>query len=259
MAAEAQPATASPPYTVVLTSCGRFDLLAPTIASFLNHADAKPAEFIVIEDSGDARVRDALAPLEDALGGAFTVLINESQLGQMQAIDRAYAAVKTAHVFHCEDDWEFFRSGFIAESFRLLEALPRASMVGLRPRSEQNDLVKDSPMRSLSGPRLDYFELDPAKHPEYFSYSFNPGLRRMADARALSPFAPLGGEADVSYAFKKAGFHIANLEDPAVRHIGDGRHVVDPTAPDKPKTLLERLARSTRKRVKRVKRALRGD
>ncbi len=246
-------------YSVVLTSCARFDLLTPTLESFFAHVDEPPAAFILVEDSGDAAVRDALAPFRGALGREFTVLLNRPQLGQMRAIDRAYAEVATPYIFHCEDDWAFCRSGFIAESRAILEGRADVSMVGLRPREELNPLVRATPGETLEGDgRIAYFALDPRLHPEYFSYSFNPGLRRTKDARAIGPFAPLGHEADVSYAFKKAGFRIANLESPAVRHIGDARHVVDPTMPDKPKTLPERLARSARKRWKRLKRLISG-
>ncbi|HRO02923.1 MAG TPA: hypothetical protein PLS69_04895, partial [Terricaulis sp.] len=99
------------------------------------------------------------------------------------------------------------------------------------------------------------FTLDPALHPEYFSYSFNPGLRRLADIRALGSLAAIGHEPDVSYAFKQRGMRMANLQEPAVRHIGDGRHVHDPTQPKKAKTPWAKLKRSFEKRVKRWKRA----
>lgn len=251
------------PYSVVLTSCGRFDLLAATVASFLEHMDEAPEAFIVAEDSGDEAAAAALKPLEARLGKPFTVLLNRPQLGQMGSIDKAYAAVTTPLVFHCEDDWAFMRSGFIAESRRILAARAEVSMVGLRPRQELNPRVRDSAPLALEdgapGGPLAYFELDPSLHPEYFSYSFNPGLRRMSDARAIGPFAPIGREEDVSYAFKKRGFRIANLEAPAVRHIGDGRHVEDPTSRPKPRNLYERLRRSAVKRVKRLTRKLGGD
>ena len=259
---DAAAAVLDAPYSVVLTSCGRFDLLAETVASFLNHMDEAPEAFIVAEDTGDAAAAEALKPLEPALGKPFTVLLNRPQLGQMRSIDKAYGEVTTPLVFHCEDDWEFFRTGFIAESRRILAARPEISMVGLRPRLELNPRVRDSAPLTLEdgrpGGAVPYFELDPSLHPEYFSYSFNPGLRRMSDARAIGPFAPIGREEDVSYAFKKQGFRIANLEAPAVRHLGDGRHVLDPTSKPKPRNFLERLQRSANKRLKRIRRKLGG-
>ncbi len=237
-------------YSVVVTSCGRFDLLRHTLQSLKDNLDQPPDAWIIIEDSGDERVRDVTTEL----GLDAEIILNRPQLGQMKSIDKAYGAVKTPYVFHCEDDWEFFRGGFIGQSFAILEARADVSIVCLRPRSEQNKLVRNAPSETIAGVRM--FTLDPSLHPEYFSYAFNPGLRRMADYHAIGPFAPLGHEEDVSYHFKRAGFRLANLEDAAVRHIGDDRHVLDPTQPKRAKTAWARLKRSINKRIKRLRRAL---
>ena len=236
-----------------MTSCGRFDLLDRTLRSFFEFADRRPAEIVVIEDSGDESVRAVVA----AVAPEAAVIVNRPQLGQMRSIDKAYAAAAAPYVFHCEDDWLFVRSGFIAESFAILDAFPDVSMVGLRPRAELNPLIRDMPAERLGD--IAFFRLDPARHPEYFSYSFNPGLRRMADYRRFAPMAGIGREEDISYVFKKAGFRIANLEVPAVRHIGDERHVDDPTSPRKARSLPRKLMRSVRKRIKRLRRAFGGD
>ena len=233
-------------YTLIVTSCGRFDLLEKTLSSFFAYADIPPARTILIEDSGDGSVRDVAAPFP------VEVIVNERRLGQMAAIDKAYGYIDTPLIFHCEDDWEFTRSGFIAESYRLLHALPQVSMIGLRDRASLNPLLRDRPtVRDRAGA---YFLADPKAHPEYFSYSFNPGLRRLADYIAIGPFSPLGYEPDISFAFKQAGFQIAYLDQPAVRHIGDHRHVDDPKAPKRPKNQIQRWGRSLQKRLKRLSR-----
>jgi hypothetical protein len=239
-------------FSVVLTSCGRFDLLRATIVSLNRCMDASPRKFLVIEDSGNAEVANAVADLNLDI----QLVVNNPQLGQTRSIDKAYAMVETPLVFHCEDDWEFFRTGFIHESELILRRRADVSMVGLRSRAEQNSLVRNVPVQSLDG--LNYFVHDTSLHPEYGGYSYNPGLRRMADYLRIGPFAPIGREDDVSYAFKRAGFAIANLENPAVRHIGDGRHVDDPTQPKKAKTISQKLMRSIRKRWRRAGRMLSG-
>ncbi len=235
-----------PAYSVVITSCGRFDLLRATLASLLPHLEVPPEKIIVVEDSCDRAVEDVVAEFD----GAFEVLVNPSKLGQIASIDRAYQRVETPFIFHCEDDWEFFRGGFITELARLLDAESTVSMIGLRPRAELNPLVRNLPMESTA--TVQFFRYDPALHPEYFGYSFNPGLRRLADYRKLGPFAPLGHEPDVSYAFKKAGFRMAGLENPAVRHIGWGRHIDDPYQPRRSRTFAQRLRKSIGKRLKRM-------
>ena len=43
----------------------------------------------------------------------YTWLILGKQKKQVPAIDQAYSLVETEWVFHCEDDWEFTKPGFI--------------------------------------------------------------------------------------------------------------------------------------------------
>jgi len=235
-------------YTIVLTSCGRFDLLKETLYSLFNSLDKPPARTIVIEDTGNPEVENVVANMKYPI----EVLLNNPQIGQMKAIDKAYSLVHTPYIFHCEDDWKFLRSGFIAESIAVLEACSDASMVCLRPRHELNPLIRDVPEIEISGIRC--FAQDPSRHPEYFSHSFNPGLRRLCDYKNIGPYAPKGREEDISYLFKKAGFRIYNLAVPAVKHIGNDRHVDDPTQPKRARTFFPKLRRSILKRVKRIRR-----
>lgn len=236
------------PYSVVITSCGRFDLLRMTLASLLSNLDVEPEKIIVIEDSGDTQIRDVVAEFP----GNFDILINKVKLGQIASIDRAYQSVTSPFIFHCEDDWEFLRSGFIEESAVLLEQFADVSMVGLRNRDELNPLMRGVPTEIFGGVRFYFY--DPTRHPEYFSYSFNPGLRRTSDYRRLGPFGPIGHEPDISYAFKRAGFRMAALEIPAVRHIGWERHIDDPFQPKRNRTFIQRLSKSFAKRKKRFQR-----
>jgi Glycosyltransferase like family 2 len=237
-------------YTLVVTSCCRLDLLERTLRSFYSHVDVAPKELIVVEDSAEEQVRDVV----DALGVPAQTIVRGARIGQVQAIDHAYAKVTTPLIFHCEDDWLFTRGGFIAESAVVLQAREDFSMVGLRPRAELNPLVRRSPVQWLG--EVAYLEMDPKLHPEHFGYSFNPGLRRLSDYHRIGPYALLGEEADVSYAFKKAGYRTANLEVPAVEHIGYGRHIDDPNFSPRARGLLGRLAKSARKRLKRLGRLI---
>lgn len=215
--------------------------------------DGRPEKIVLIEDSVTPGIEDVVRAAPECSAGPIELIVNQHQLGQIASIDRAYARVESPFVFHCEDDWEFFRTDFIAESFAVLDTHPKVSMVGLRARDQLNPRIRNAPGREVDGAA--YFLHDPALHPEYFSYSFNPGLRRLSDVMALGPFTPIGGEADISYAFKKAGFQCGNLENPAVRHIGDGRHVDDPEQPKRTIGGLPRLKRSIEKRIKRLRRA----
>ena len=59
-------------------------------------------------------------------------------MGQVAAIDTAYARVKTDFIFHCEDDWEFLRPQFIERSLVILNSRPDILMVSLRDKDDQN-------------------------------------------------------------------------------------------------------------------------
>lgn len=235
-------------YTVVITSCGRFDLLTATLQSLLPRLTGSLAEVLVIEDSGDAQVREIL----QGISPEIRVIVNEENLGQLRSIDRAYSEVRTDYVFHCEDDWEFYAAPFIEPSFELLDAFPDFSLVSLRPRDELNPKVRDAPSRQLG--EISYFVADPTAHPEYFGYSFNPGLRRMSDYRRVGPLSDLRGERMVSYCFKKLGYRMAYLDNPCVRHIGDGRHVDDQHDVLRPQAFGVKLAHSVRLRADRLQR-----
>jgi len=97
--------------TLVVASCGRFDLLSRTLASFDRYNDTPLRKVFVTEDSGDDAVRNSLP---DHWQAHTTIFVNRLRLGQLASIDLAYGEVKTPWVFHCEGDWAFFRPGFIA-------------------------------------------------------------------------------------------------------------------------------------------------
>lgn len=236
-------------YDLIVTSCRRDDLLAITLSSFRKYADVEPENVFVIEDSDNLGVKQLVKNIYPSA----VVINNVPQLGQMKSIQKVYCYSKSEYIFHCEDDWEFFRTGFIADSFKLLKLLPKASLVSLRPRSELHPLEKSQP-KVVSPDGLNYFTADPTSHPEWFSYSFNPGLRRRADLHEVADIDSYPSEAEISLAFKKHGFYLSFLEDPAVKHIGDGRHVHDPSRPPKAKTLMSRMKRSYQKRLNRLKR-----
>ena len=220
--------TPAPETTFVLTSCGRFDLLAETMLTFLEHNSAPIDRYVVVEDSGDARVRDVLGGLPVAID----FVVNDPPQGQMASVDRAYATVSTPWIFHCEDDWRFFRGGFVEESRAVLEERRDVSVIVPR-RLGQNPthdaIVATAPPERVAGfavriPR-------PGAHPVWGGYSFNPGLRRLADWRALGSFAALGHEADASAWFLARGMRCAYLDSPACETTGLFRHVRDAAGP----------------------------
>jgi hypothetical protein len=215
------------PISFVITSCGRFDLLEDTLESFFHHNRAPIANYVLVEDSGEESVRETLAKYAIE----FTVLVNNPKLGQLRSIDRAYASVETPFIFHCEDDWRFFRGGFIEESIRILNAFPHVSAI-LSRRTGQNPIFDEIFLRA----RISQFEdirfriMDVDNVSPWGGYSFNPSVVRVADYKAIGPFSKFRHEPHISEEFARRGMAFACLEKPACETIGRGRHIADPYA-----------------------------
>ena len=212
--------------TFVVASAARFDLLETTLESFLQYNSAAIAKYVLTEDRGGRKVMDVL----EQFPVQFDVLVHEPPIGAYASIDRAYETVTTPYIFHCEDDWRFFRSGFIEESKVLLDAFPKISMVLCRgpgqtvmsDRIYQGDRQEHRGVAFRCAPRL--------ADPHWLGYSFNPGLRRLLDYKKVGSFNRRGMEIDASIFFKRQGMTMAVLEEPACETIGYQRHIEDPNS-----------------------------
>lgn len=214
---------------LVLTSCNRFDLLEKTLVSFFKFNTYPIAQHIIIEDSHNLdKLNEVLVKFPDV---DFTVLNNEPQLGQMKSIDRAYSRVTSEYIFHCEDDWEFYRAGFIEDSFKVLDSDDKIVTIWLR---EQNDTNKH-PVEpkvykcKVSGSR-DYQIMmrnyrRKVDSDAWHGFTFNPGLRRLRDYQLFAPIGELGCEWNMSELYHGAGFKGAIFETGYVRHIGYHRGI----------------------------------
>ena len=226
--------------TLVLTSCGRPDLLAQTLDSFLAYNKYPLRDFIVMEDGE--------APLDLVFEARYRErgirwLATGKRVGQMAAIDHAYRFVDTEYIFHCEDDWEFYAPGFIEKSLAVLRAKPEILQVWIRALTDTNNLPVMEPL-FLAGD-VPYRVIEPGYHSEewgtWYGFSLNPGLRRRRDYDLIGSFGahdPAGTkrsyevEREVSKVYFDHGFLAAILADGDgsgyVRHIGWGRRVGDP-------------------------------
>ena len=228
------------PVTVVVTACNRIDLLERTLDSFFFFNTYRHvAKVVVVEDGGTPGVNDRLKVKH---AGAVTWLDNETRLGQIAAIDRAYALVDTPYIFHCEEDWEFYETGFVEASMTILEADRKAITVWLRAHDDTMGHPLDENFRGVAktsrGDEVKY-RIVALDHGCWHGFSFNPGLRRLEDYRAHFPegFArrfgfdrsnPHEAEAKVGDVYRSLGYHAAIADMPAgfVRHVGWGRHVL---------------------------------
>jgi hypothetical protein len=231
--------------SIVITSCGRFDLLRKTLSTLDQFNTAPIRAVFITEDSGDEAVEHCLP---EHWRPHTRIFINKPRLGQMKSVDLAYSQIETPWIFHCEDDWAFYRPGFIEDSQKLLEADPQALQVWLR--SHAHDLAVHSPYVHL-GPRqliegvaFHHVLSDKA---DWQGFSFNPGLRRLADYTPMAPFAQYPGEKELSRRYAAANRHALILENDAVLHTGWGEHVAVPE---------ERENKQRRKKIEKIKLAI---
>jgi hypothetical protein len=213
--------------TFVLTSCGRFDLLEQTLSSFLTYNTAPIVRYIVVEDSANQGVFSVVCKTKVKM----EVLVNDPPVGQLAAIDRAYALVSTPYIFHCQDDWLFFRSGFIEQSLALLESFPELTNIICRSSGQNpvhDKLYKGTDL--LNHHEIKFRRARLQNDPVWGGYSFNPGLRRLSDYRRLGLFAPMRHEAFISRFFRQLGKSIAALDEPAYQTIGRERSILNPAA-----------------------------
>jgi hypothetical protein len=203
--------------TFALTSCGRPDLLEKTIDSFLefNHYPIK--RFKIIDDSAIKGINDHLIEKYPDIEWVH----NSKQLGQAASIDILYSDIETEYIFHCEDDWEFIKHGFIGKSMEILESDKSIIQVWLRGRSDTNG----HPLIQLKD--FDYDVVAYGYQGIWHGFSFNPGLRRLHDYLLVKPYSSIGWETELNHAYKTLGFKAVSLQEQHVKHTGWGRHMQD--------------------------------
>jgi hypothetical protein len=216
--------------TVVVTSCNRHDLLARTLESFRAHeTEGRVARILVAED-GDADPGQVCARF-----GAEHFRTGQ-RVGQIRLIDQAYAQVTTPYIFHLEDDWEFYRSGFMEKSRDLLSD-PQILLVQLRAWNDMggHPISHSTPDHAYGVMATGYCDC-------WHGFTFNPGLRRLSDYQRLggsyekqprtmyviakTPTAALPFEVEASAFYHRHGYRAMILDEGGyVRHIGEDRHV----------------------------------
>ena len=238
--------------TFFLTSCKRHDLLKICLESFEKHNTYPIERGIIIEDS-DMDIswcRDILKSIPN-----LELINTGGRKGQIRNIDRCYATIDTAYVFHCEDDFEFTKSSFIEPSIKIMEAEPECINVWLTGYEKcwedpgRTHIPANHHQHNLDG--ITYWNVNnPIDGEGGLGFTFQPSIHRMADWRKvggyenlLKTFAPWanlfdGGQTERNIAryFVTDGFHTRMFagpndnEDGFVRSTGIGHHVPLPTS-----------------------------
>ena len=194
--------------TLVITSCGRFDLLEETLDSFFECNTYPIKKIIITEDSTEGKKLERLISKYDGKNQDFRLIVNETRLGQLKSIDKAYREIDT-------------ESGFIEKSMEVMEEDEKILVVGLRSKEDfKEDFFYDKDYVSKKGEH--YYNVKG----EIFTY--NPALRRKKDMDLFGLHEKLENqryEEVLSNFYKERGFKAVFFKKPYVTHIGNKRHV----------------------------------
>ena len=221
--------------SMCVTSCNRHDLLKATLESFYAVVDIEPQELIVYEDS-DAAMPEFLTDFIWKQRG-LRWLGGTGRRGQAFACARLIQEATKDFVFWCEDDWLFQNriSPFIRESRDILNNHPEVIQVSLRGNTGWHPLEARGALWIAA----------PNWRGCWGGWSWNPGLRRLSDCRAiLSDVSKhigrdgLTHEEALSKELLAHGRIIADLNRPIVTHLGNARSRAIEKLPPLPKILI---------------------
>lgn len=216
--------------SVICTSFNRPDLLERTLTSFFKFNTHNDIEtFVVLDDSGEVGCNDHLRGLFPSVRFEY----NPERIGQIRTLDRLYETIEAPFVFHLEEDWEFYRSGFIEDGFAVLDCQPAIHCVWLRSENDTNGHPFEDYAYDSDGVKWSRIKTHHAKI--WHGFTFNPGLRRVSDYVMHGPFSrlavfnpekPWESEVKIGYYFMKKGYQAAIIRGTGyVKHIGDGHGI----------------------------------
>jgi hypothetical protein len=195
--------------TLFITSCGRPDLLRITLESFVKYNDYPIKKCVIIDDSGRKGIVDFS---HNILPFSCKIIYNDKNLGLIKSTVEGIKHVDTEYVFHCEDDWEFFDSGFIEKSIDILNCDEKIILVGLIPYKRyigtcfENE-IQNNKYRFM----MEYGTCG--------NYTANPSLRKKEIYDAYNHY---NTEGELSIYYRNKGKKIAMTLNSKgyVRHIG---------------------------------------
>jgi len=206
--------------TVVVISCNRLDLLMRTIQSF-NAMNTYPiAEFIIIDDSGNAQAHRQICEWFPS----YTKIFNGENMGLIDSIDRVYSAVRTKYVFHIEDDWEFIKPGFIEQTVQVIINSQMVMQVWV---SNVNNQPEDPEINYAWKTPYKYASLDGVHH-LWHGFTFHPSLRCMKSYKEAAPWSQWSPPTDflalrecrIGEEYYRRGYRAATLMDSYCIHTG---------------------------------------
>lgn len=223
--------------TLVITSCNRPKQLEQTLESFIKYNTYPIQKTYIIDDSGILNCnKSVVEKFRERLN--IQEIYNAQNIGQVQSIDKVYSYVTTPYIFHCEEDWEFYKPAFIEKSMAIFKENPDEKLftVWLRAHNDSaHPVVKDEKGCLMS---KDYLYIQDGVRYIWGGITFNPGLRTTATSFLHHPYVyrceptktktnTYIGEYSVNTTYTRDGYYSRTLSDQGghVRHIGWDVHI----------------------------------
>ena len=218
------------PIDVLLTCCGRFDLLQRTLHSFFKVNTYPIRKFIVYDDKGMNNYTQTDWDFVHLLQRQFNKVLwiqSRERIGQILSLDRLMSEVKTEYYFSCEEDWMFLKDGFIPASIKILNEYNTCNMVQLRGKENINGHPYHKSPEGL-------LILDKGYKGKWNGWGFNPSVRRKIDYDMIGrysdhttflPTMPYQSEIEIANIYHEMGFFTAILPETYITHIGEKRGI----------------------------------
>ena len=206
--------------SVVLTACNRPDLLEKTLDSFHKFNTYPIKKFIVIDDSGVVGCNNNLIKKYPFI----KFIDNPKNIGQVRSIDKAYAMITTPYVFHMEEDWEFYKEGFIEACLEVIDLDEKIICVWTRDQSDILHPLLSDVYLTESGNKIQRVSWGFDGH--WHGFTFNPSLKKMIDY-PTDGYTTIGRELELSKYYYSLGYFAMAFKEGYCKHAGWGRHVTD--------------------------------
>ena len=215
--------------TVIFFSCRRTHLLHKSIKAFLENVDYPIYDFIIVNDSADAKIHD---DLRKYFPGA-TLVLNERNVGLMASIDNGYAHVQTEYFLHFEDDWCVKKGGFIEPALAIMESRADIEEVWF---ADYNNHPLDAETLSVGNIKYKLASenyqkgLNEINDNAWHGFTTACALKRISDYDRVKPYSDIPWEGTIWHReqaigerYHQLGYRTACLLDEYVYNIGYGQ------------------------------------
>jgi glycosyltransferase involved in cell wall biosynthesis len=216
--------------TAFFLSCDRLHLLSTAVSTFLSTSKEK-VKLVICDDSGNPAVYKQL--LKD-YGKEFDILCFPENRGQWEAFDFMTSYCFTKYIFYVEDDWEFYKDGYLQLSKEILESNREIGTVDLSDR-RYPDLGDQGQATDKFIWKNNWRISD--NHWYWCGWCGSPNLKRREDLIWLGRTACLAPEWVIDRKFYSMGLKSVYLLDGYVKHLGDkesrmaGKYIKDSITP----------------------------